>query len=123
MALKLAETQWSQSKFFKSWIVFYGPVALVCTTGCLCWKQLIIPLRQRSDATGFEPVQKLGQYQPAVPYFESRVMDDLKFDIYAMVDPKTDGDIIALLQEACRELDNLNKYLEELYEIMEKSKK
>ena len=34
-----------------------------------------------------------------------------KFDPYAMVKPKTEEDLLVLLQEASRELDALNEHL------------
>lgn len=46
-------------------------------------------------------------------------MKDLKFDIYAMVNPKTDEDYIALLEEAIRMADELNDQLIELEKTLE----
>ncbi len=43
-------------------------------------------------------------------------MDDLKFDIYAMVEPKTESDRSALLDEALAELRSLNRTFDAIFE-------
>jgi hypothetical protein len=45
-----------------------------------------------------------------------------KFDAYAMVNPKTKQDIIALLDEANAELDNLSQILRQLTAQCEQNK-
>lgn len=45
-------------------------------------------------------------------------MNDLKFDIYALVNPKTNEDYIALLEEAICMVDELNNQLIELENIL-----
>jgi hypothetical protein len=44
-----------------------------------------------------------------------------KFNAYAMVNPKTDEDYIALLDEALAELDNLTEYMNRLTISCEKN--
>lgn len=41
-------------------------------------------------------------------------MKDLKFDIYALTNPKTSEDILALLNEALIELEQMATLLEDL---------
>ena len=41
-------------------------------------------------------------------------MEDLKFDLYAMVHPKNSRDINALLQEALAEIRSVNAQLDEI---------
>jgi hypothetical protein len=41
-------------------------------------------------------------------------LNDLKFDIYAMVKPKSPEDIIALCHEALSELGEINQVLDEI---------
>ena len=41
-------------------------------------------------------------------------MDDLKFDLYAMVKPQTGADICALLAEVLSELANVHEHLTRL---------
>jgi hypothetical protein len=45
-------------------------------------------------------------------------MDDLKFDIYAMVKPKTEADILALLAEARSELQRVNAHFKALHDSL-----
>lgn len=47
-------------------------------------------------------------------------MKDLNFDIYAMVEPKTGADVLALLDEALAELDNINLLLDKLIQNCER---
>lgn len=37
------------------------------------------------------------------------------FDPYAMINPKTEHDVIALLNEAISELDNINEHIDNLF--------
>ena len=46
-------------------------------------------------------------------------MDDLKFDIYALVKPKTKEDYIALLDEALLILDDLNDLIDQIFNLGE----
>jgi hypothetical protein len=41
-------------------------------------------------------------------------MSVLKFDIYAMVKPKTEADINSLLDEVLNELENVNNYFNKI---------
>lgn len=41
-------------------------------------------------------------------------MNDLKFDLYAMVHPKNDRDIRAMLREALAEIRSVNETLDKL---------
>lgn len=43
-------------------------------------------------------------------------MDDLKFDIYAMVKPKTEADVLLILDEMIMELKRLNEILDSISE-------
>lgn len=43
-------------------------------------------------------------------------MDDLKFDIYAMVKPKTEADVLLILDEMIMELKRLNEILDSILE-------
>lgn len=45
-----------------------------------------------------------------------------KFDAYAMVNPKTEQDFIALLDEANAELDNISQILKQVTEQCEQNK-
>ena len=41
-------------------------------------------------------------------------MNDLKFDLYALVKPKTKADVAALAEEALNELENINEHLDSI---------
>lgn len=49
-------------------------------------------------------------------------MNDLNFDIYAMIKPKTDADISAMLDEALAELKNFNRLWDELFDELDAQK-
>ena len=49
-------------------------------------------------------------------------MNDLKFDIYALVEPKTPADIEAVCKEIVLEMETLNEYLELLNEHIKRGK-
>lgn len=41
----------------------------------------------------------------------------LNFDIYAMVQPKTSGDLVMILNEALSEIENINAALDEILAV------
>ncbi|WP_313332243.1 hypothetical protein [Comamonas sp.] len=47
----------------------------------------------------------------------------LQFDLYAMTEPKSEKDVIALLDEALYELSNLHAHMDTLFARCEKSVK
>ena len=49
-------------------------------------------------------------------------MNDLKFDIYALVEPKTPADIEAVCNEIALEMETLREYLELLNEQIKRGK-
>lgn len=48
-------------------------------------------------------------------------MTHLKFDLYAMTEPKCEKDVIALLDEALNELSNIHAHLDTLFERCERT--
>lgn len=46
-------------------------------------------------------------------------MDDLNFDIYAMIDPKTDQDILQLLKELEIEIEFLDVVVDKIFGVEE----
>lgn len=47
---------------------------------------------------------------------------NLGFDIYAMVNPKSEQDVLVLLDEALSELSNIHRILDDLYERCERNR-
>ena len=54
--------------------------------------------------------------------FAFATMDDLNFDIYTLVNPKDSRDMVAMLNEALDELENINSIIDKLLSNTKASK-
>lgn len=48
------------------------------------------------------------------------LLHSMGFDVYAMVTPRTQDDVIVLLNEALSELDNINMLFDEIFKNCQK---